>query len=97
MSPLRKVPVVGTGAALVVPPTQRVEVAAPVIPVAVTEVAVGVAKTGVPVRVGESDKTTELLEVPVDVLVPVPPRATARVPDVTLLALTEDGEALVPT
>jgi len=38
----------------------------------------GVGMVTVPVKVGEADSTTE--PVPVEVVVPVPPLATARVP-----------------
>ena len=50
----------------------------PAVPVRLTDVAVGVASTGVPVKVGDADKT--VLPVPVDVVVPVPPLLTPSVP-----------------
>ena len=49
--------------------------------------AAAVGATGVPVKAGDSDNTT--LPVPVDDVTPVPPLATATVPEI-VLALTVD-------
>ncbi|MBA7703645.1 hypothetical protein ES703_112435 [subsurface metagenome] len=75
-SPVDAVPAVRLAAVPVNPVPAPVKLLAVTVPVAV----IAAAPT-VPVNVGLADKTTE--PVPVDVVVPVPPLRTGRVPDCT--------------